>query len=107
MKPVDLNQDPRANIINVERRNNFLKFCSLMCILHNKKLNLANIFLLVLQERKIRKLYMQLCDHYTEFEALRSFFEFDSTLHKSKYIKKYLNSPAFKRSNDRVGKKCI
>ena len=99
------NTDPANNIVDLEQKNNFLKFCTLVCIIHNKKLNLANIFLLILQEKQIKKLYMEMCDFDTEMEALKSFFDFDSTLHKSKYIKKYLNSRTFKRTNDCPRKK--
>ena len=104
---INLNQntDPANNIVDLEQKNNFLKFCTLVCIIHNKKLNLANIFLLILQEKQIKRLYMEMCDFDTEMEALKSFFDFDSTLHKSKYIKKYLNSRTFKRTNDRPRKK--
>ena len=104
---INLNQntDPANMIVDLEQKNNFLKFCTLVCIIHNKKLNLANIFLLILQEKQIKKLYMAMCDFDTEMEALKSFFDFDSTLHKSKYIKKYLNSRTVKRTNDRPRKK--
>ena len=102
---INLNQntDPSNNIVDLEQKNNFLKFCTLVCIIHNKKLNLANIFLLILQEKQIKKLYMEMCDFDTEMEALKSFFDFDSTLHKSKYIKKYLNSinKAYKKNAKR------
>lgn len=97
--------DPSSDIEYREHKNNFLKFCTLLCIIHNKKLNLASIFLLILQEKPIKELYMSMCDFDSEMEALKSFFEYDSTLHKSKYIKKYLNSPMFKRKNDRIRKK--
>jgi len=84
--------DPRSSICDYEFRTLFLRFCALVCILHNKKLNLANIFLLVLKEQKIKTLYMSICELECEYEALRLFLEFDSSLHKSKYIKKYLNA---------------
>ena len=105
MNNLNQNTDPANNIVDLEQKNNFLKFCTLVCIIHNKKLNLANIFLLILQEKQIKKLYMEMCDFDTEMEALKSFFDFDSTLHKSKYIKKYLNSRTFKRTNDCPRKK--
>lgn len=92
-----INPDPRAQITNQEFRYLFIQFCSLVCILYHKKLNLANIFLLVLKEDRIKKLYMSICDFDCEYEALKCFLEYDSTLHKSKYIKKYLNSTAKKR----------
>ena len=80
----------------------------MLCVLHNKKLNLANIFLLILKEDKIKKLYMNMCDFDSEYEALKSFLNHDSTLHKSKYIKKYLNTEypkQQKKKRDRLRKK--
>jgi hypothetical protein len=84
--------DPRNHICEYEFKALFLRFCTLVCILHNKKLNLANIFLLVLKEEKIKQLYMDICEFDCEYEALRTFLEYDNSLHKSKYIKKYLNA---------------
>ena len=88
----DVKPDPSSRLKEEEFRQDFLCFCALMCIIHNKKLNLANIFLLLLKNPKIMKLYMSLCDFDSEYTALKTFLEYDSTLHKSKYIKKYLNS---------------
>jgi len=96
--------DPSEKICGDEFRQLFLNFCTLMCLLHNKKLNLANIFLLLLKDSRIKRLYMRMCDFDTDFEALKSFLETDSTLHKSKYIKKYLNSRQFKATSDKFGK---
>lgn len=75
--------------------------------MHNKKLNLANIFLLLLKNEKIMKLYMNLCEFDNQYSALKSFFEYDSTLHKSKYIKKYLNSvhKVFRKGNPKTNAK--
>ena len=92
MKPDYNTGNPTIRICNSEQKTSFLTFCSLLCVLHNKKLNLANIFLLILKEEKIKKLYMMMCDFDSEYEALRCFLNHDSTLHKSKYIKKYLNT---------------
>jgi hypothetical protein len=84
--------DPSAAICDREYKAHFLTFCSLICILHNKKLNLANIFLLVLKDPAIKELYMNICELDHEYEALKLFLEYDTALHKSKYIKKYLNA---------------
>lgn len=84
--------DPTRRIMNREFKTLFLCFCSLICILNNKKLNLANIFLLILKDESVLKLYKQICEIDTDFEAMKCFLEHDSALHKSKYIKKYLNS---------------
>tara|TARA_Y100000310_G_C20653192_1_gene800605 strand:+ start:817 stop:1122 length:306 start_codon:yes stop_codon:yes gene_type:complete len=86
------NPDPSAQVCDDEFRQLFIKFCSLVCILYHKKLNLANIFLLVLKEDRIKKLYMSICEFDSDYEALKCFLQYDNTLHKSKYIKKYLNS---------------
>ena len=83
---------PISKIEDQEIRDLFIKFCALISILNNKKLNLANIFLLLLKEKKVLELYMTVCEFDTEFEGLKYFLEYDSSLHKSKYIKKYLNS---------------
>lgn len=91
------NPDPSARVCDTEFRQLFIKFCSLVCILYHKKLNLANIFLLVLKEDRIKRLYMSVCEFDSEYEGLKCFLEYDNTLHKSKYIKKYLNSTAKKR----------
>jgi hypothetical protein len=88
----DIKPDPTVRIVEEEFRQQFLTFCSLMCIVHNKKLNLANIFLLLLKHKRILALYMSMCEFDSRYGAMESFLQYDSTLHKSKYIKKYLNS---------------
>ena len=88
----DVKADPSSRLKEEEFRQDFLCFCSLMCIIHNKKLNLANIFLLLLKNKTIMNLYMNMCEFDNEYMALKTFLEYDNTLHKSKYIKKYLNS---------------
>ena len=83
--------DPVTRLYDREAEHIFYTFCSYVCILHNKKLNLANIFLIVLKDPSIRELYKVLLDHDHDYDALKMFFRYDQTLHKSKYIKKYLN----------------
>ena len=81
-----------------------------MCIINHKKLNLANIFLMVLKDDKVRKLYMTVCQFDSDYEALEYFLKYDSTLHKSKYIKKYLNTEypkQQKKKRDRARKNHI
>lgn len=92
LNPNSINPDPSARVLEHEFKVLFIKFCALICIMHNKKLNLANIFLLVLKDKKVKSLYKSVCDFECDYEALRCFLEYDNTLHKSKYIKKYLNA---------------
>jgi hypothetical protein len=89
------NPTPISKIEDEESKNLFIIFCSLVSILNNKKINLANIFLLLLKEKKVLELYMRVCEFDTEFEGLKYFLEYDNSIHKSKYIKKYLNSSCF------------
>jgi hypothetical protein len=75
-----------------ETEHNFLCFCSLLCILHGKKLNLPNIFLLVLKNIKYKQILKTLVSIDTDFELFKLFIEYDPALSKSKYISKFLNS---------------
>jgi hypothetical protein len=79
-------------LINYEHDHLFLAFCSFVTLIHAKKLNLANVFLFVLQNRDVRELLKLYCDVNSDFAAVQMFLAFDPSLHKSKYIMKYLNS---------------
>jgi hypothetical protein len=81
-----------SRIYEEEYVDNFLKYCALVCVVNNKKLNLANIFIITLKSSHLRSVYKELCDVDNDYDALKLFLEYDSTLHKSKYIKKYLNN---------------
>jgi len=84
------NQFPVEKIALAEVDRAFLTFCSYMCVLHNKKLNLANIFLLLLKSDDIRILFKGMCDLDTDYDCLKYFLQRDPSLHKSKYIKNYI-----------------
>lgn len=88
--------DPIESTYHREYKHGFLSFCTLVCMLKNKKLNLANIFLIMLQEPKIRTIFKNMCDIDSDYDALKKFLEYDITLHKSKYIKNFLDSNNFK-----------
>ena len=70
----------------------FLCFCSFICILQNKKMNLANIFLHVLRDSKIRNLYKHMIEVDSDYDAIAAFLKYDASLHKSKYVKRYLST---------------
>ena len=72
--------------------DNFLKFCSFVCIINNKKMNIANIFLLVLKNSSYRDLLKLALDVDTDLQIFRYFIRYDASLSKSKYISKFLNS---------------
>jgi hypothetical protein len=75
-----------------ETEHIFKSLCSLICIAYNKKLNLANILLLYLQDSNVRDLFKQTLCLSSDFEAVKVFLDFDSCLYKSKYIMKFLNN---------------
>ena len=75
-----------------ENTHLFRVFCSLMCLLKNKKFNTANILLLYLQNEKVRNFFKDLLSIDTDFDAIKIFLDFDPALYKSKYIMKYLNN---------------
>lgn len=85
-----------SRITQEEYTDNFLRYCTLVCVLNNKKLNLANIFILTLKNKYLRSIYKELCDITNDYEGLKKFLEYDITLHKSKYIKKFLNNNSVK-----------
>ena len=70
--------------------HSFLCLCSFVCILENKKLNLANVFLLVLKEESYRKIFKNTLHIDNNFELIKVFLEYDPYLYKSKYITKFL-----------------
>lgn len=82
--------DPLHNAYENEYAHIFLSFCSYVCIIKNKKMNLPNIFLCMMKEPELRELFKQLCDVETDYDVFKCFLDYDSTLHRSKYIRNYL-----------------
>ena len=79
--------DPFEQLYDQEFYHLFLSFCSLVCLMNGKKMNLANIFILLMKDKNVRELYKILTDASTDYDALASFLQYDPTLYKSKYIK--------------------
>lgn len=74
-----------------EQEYSMLAFCSFLTIIHGKKLNLPNIFLLLLKNKKYRDLFKSMLDLDCDYQIFKMFIDYDQTLYKSKYISKYLN----------------
>ena len=68
----------------------FLTLCSFISISENRKINLANVFLLVLKEERYRQLFKESLLLDSNFELVKIFLQHDPCLYKSKYITKYL-----------------
>ena len=68
----------------------FLTLCSFVSICENRKINLANVFLLVLKEERYRELFKRALLIDNNFGLVKTFLQHDPYLYKSKYITKYL-----------------
>ena len=68
----------------------FLTLCSFISICENRKINLANVFLLVLKEDRYRELFKKSLLIDSNYELVKLFLQLDAYLYKSKYITKYL-----------------
>jgi len=54
------NVDPVSRAYENESTRMFLSFCSFVCIIKNKKMNLPNIFLWVLKDANLRQVFKML-----------------------------------------------
>ena len=68
----------------------FLSLCSFVSICENKKLNLANVFLLVLKNKKYRDLFKEILIIESNYDLVKLFLQHDPYLYKCKYITKFL-----------------
>lgn len=75
-----------------EIRHNFLSFCSFLCMLHGKKINLPNIFILTLLNSYYKNIFKHVLCIESDQELVSYFTAFDASLAKSKYVSKFLNS---------------
>lgn len=87
-----MNKHCSSALLEYELNHLFLSFCTFITLTHTKKLNLANIFLLLLQDKELRSFFKTYCDIQSDFAVVQTFLKFDPSLHKSKYIMKFLNS---------------
>ena len=84
-------KNPIEHINHVESDHLLLCFCSFMCIIHGKKLNLPNIFLLLMKNQNYRDLFKTVVCVDTDFDIFKRMIDYDPALSKSKYISKYIN----------------
>lgn len=84
--------DPNKIIANRELNEVMLRFCSLLCVLLDKKLTQSGIFMLLVENKDIRELYKSTCEIDNDREALKLFLAHNNLLGNSKVIKKYAKS---------------
>ena len=87
----NFDEDPIGTLYHEDLEHGFYSFCSYVAMCNNKKMNIASIFIEVIQNENLLDIYMRLCDHSTKYEAVRSFLTLEPSLQKSKYIKRYIN----------------
>ena len=85
-----LNSDPTYQAYKKEYDHLFLSFCTLVCQVHNKKMNLPNIFIVLLKNESLRTVFKQLISVESNYDLCKRFLEYDPTLYKSKYIKNFI-----------------
>lgn len=81
-----------SNLEKEENYHNFLCFCSLICLLNGKKLNIPNVFLAVLKNEAYKTLLKYLLTIDNDYDLFKFFLEHDPKISKSKHITKFLNS---------------
>ena len=81
-----------STLSEYETEHLFLSFCSFVTLTNTKKMNLANVFLALLRNKNLRDLFKVYCDVDTDYAIVQMFLKFDPSLHKSKYVMKYLNN---------------
>ncbi len=82
---------PTQNIEEEEFTHAFLSFCTMVSLLHSKKMNYATVFLQVLENKKIRDFYIKYINEGSEYDSIKKFITTEPSITKSKYITKYLN----------------
>lgn len=88
----NISPNPSKALIKEETEHLLLCFCTFCSLLKGKKLSLQNIFILVLQEKKLRNILKDLLTIETNFDVVKLFIDFEPSITKSKYITKFLNA---------------
>tara|TARA_R110000803_G_scaffold113141_1_gene181520 strand:- start:583 stop:876 length:294 start_codon:yes stop_codon:yes gene_type:complete len=83
--------NPSQNIVDKESEHLLLAFCSYCTLLKGKRLSLQNVFILVLDDKKINQTIKTLLGVDSDYDVVKIFLEYDNSITKSKYVTKYLN----------------
>lgn len=82
---------PHLVIEDTELVHSFYSFCTFCYLYYGKKINFATIFVKILQDEKLKKLYKLCISESSDFEAFKKFIVFEPSITKSKYITKVIN----------------
>jgi len=83
---------PSQPIIRSETEHILLSFCTLCMLLKGKKLSFQNVFIVVLQDKKLRNILKDMISAESTYEIVKTFIDYDPQILKSKYITKFLNN---------------
>lgn len=83
---------PSQPIVESETQHILLSFCTLCMLLKGKKLSFQNVFILTLQDIKLRNILKEMLSADSTYEIVKTFIKYDPQILKSKYITKYLNN---------------
>jgi len=89
---VNAPKSPSFTLIKDESDHLLMCFCTFCSLLKGKKLSLQNVFILVLQEERLRNILKDLLTIETNFDVVKLFIDFEPSITKSKYITKFLNA---------------
>lgn len=92
MLNLDVAELPSQNLVRSETEHLLLSFCTFCTLLKGKKLSLQNVFLLVLQDTKLRDILKELLSIESNYEVVKLFVEYDPLITTSKYVTKFLNT---------------
>jgi hypothetical protein len=92
MLNLDIAELPSENVVRVETEHLLLSFCTFCTLLKGKKLSFQNVFLLVLQDLRLRSILKELLSIETNYEVVKLFVEYDPLITTSKYVTKFLNA---------------
>jgi len=84
--------DPSFNIIDRESVHLLLSFCTFCALIEDKHISIQNVFLLILQNPKLRSIFKELLNIDSDIEMVKCFLSYEPSLTTSKYITKFLNA---------------
>jgi hypothetical protein len=84
--------DPSMKIEEEESTHIFLSFCTFVMNLKGKKLSVQNVFVQTLQDEKLKNVAKMMLSLDSDYELVKVFLDFDSSIAKSKYVTKFINS---------------
>lgn len=93
------NYSHTCTLADEEIEHLLLSFCTFCTLLAGKKLSFQNVFLQVLKETKFRNILKELTDIDTDYEIIKLFIDYDSTIVKSKYVTRHINNINKSKSN--------